>query len=280
MMAPQFPGGVRYQAAYAGMEHQHMQQMPPHQPQHLYASAHGSGAPSPAPGVAEDDTSQAQQDNAEGGAASQSQQQPSQQQQQQQQQVPPVPYGAVPPPYYAGGMGMHQRGPSGPHPGYHPQFVGGPQQIPVGPGGGPYRHMYPMQPGGMAPNAQVRGPGGAPYYGGPGAPVPYPPGAYVGLNMMEDESNFRGGGGGRNSGRGRGGGRTGRGGRRGGGRGGGGRNFNNSYHQQHGGRHGGQNNQSHNPQQENPSASEGGNAQPDKGASGPNQTPKSEESTQ
>ena len=171
---------------------------------------------------------------------------------------------------------MHPRGPVGPHPGYHPQFVGGPQQIPVGPSGAPYRHMYPMQPGGMGPNAQLRG---APYYGGPGAPVPYPSGAYVGHNMMEDESSFRGGGGGRNSGRGRGGGRTGRGRKGTGGRSGGGRNYSNSYSQQHGSRHGGHN-QSHNPQEENNSAADGGNTQPDKGAPVSNQSAKSEGNVQ
>lgn len=271
MMPPHFPGNLRYQAGYGGMDQQQMQQIPPHQAQHLNSSAHGSGAPSPAPGSMEEDASPVQHENLEeGGAASQPQQQPSQQQQQ--QQVPPLPYGAVPPAYYAGAMGMHPRGPGGPHPGYHPQFVGGPQQIPVGPGGAPYRHMYPMQPGSMPPNAQVRG---APYYGGPGGPVPYPPNAYAGHNMIEDESNFRGGGGGRNSGRGRGGGRTGRG--RKAGRAGGGRNYNHSYNQQHGGRHGGQNNHSHNSHQEtNPAAADGGNAQPEKGAAGPNQSVKSE----
>lgn len=69
--------------------------------------------------------------------------------------------------------------------------------------------MYPMQ-GNMTPNVQLRGPGG-PYYGAPVAPVPYPPGAYVGPGMIEDDQNVRGGRGaarggrpGRRGGRGRG----------------------------------------------------------------------------
>ena len=129
--------------------------------------------------------------------------------------------------------------------------------------------MYPMQPGGMPPNAQVRGPG-APYYGGPVTPVQYPPGPYVGHNMMDDESSFRGGGrgggrGGRGSGRGRGGRRGGR----------GGRGYNSYHQQQHGGR-GGQN-QSHNAPPENWSTADAGNNQPDNGSSGPSQHAKLED---
>lgn len=277
MMNPQFAGGVRYQQGYGGMDQQHMPQMQPHQAQHVNSSTHGSGAPSPAPGSTEENPALAQQD-AEGTISQSSDAQPQQGQAQPpppQQQVP-VPYG-VPPPgaYYGGGMGMHPRGPGGPHPGYHPQFVGGPQQIPVGPNGAPYRHMYPMQPGGMPSNPQVRGPG-APYYGGPGTPVPYPPGGYAGHNnMMDDESAFRNGGrgggtGGRTSrGRGRG---------RGSSRGGRGRgNYNGYQQQQHGGR--GQNqSQGHNGPPENWSSADNGNSPPENSTAGPSHsTPKSEE---
>lgn len=231
MMNPQFPG-VRYpQGTYGGMD-QHMPPMQP-QPQHVN-SGHGSGAPSPGPASVDENTSQPPPEGDAGAPAAPTASVPPQPQQPghpPQQQQPQVQYGVPPPgPYYPGGMGMHPRGPGGPHPGYHPQFVGGPQPM-VGPGGAPYRHMYPMQPnGGMAPNVQVRGPG-APYYGNPVAPVPYPPNAYVGHGMEGDDAGFRGGGRGRG---GRGGGRRAR------GRSGrGGRGYN-SYHQ-HGGRHSGQN---------------------------------------
>lgn len=238
MNPPQFPGGVRYAAAGYGMDQsqqqqqqQHMAQQMQAQPQHA-PPAHGSGAPSPNPASTDENAAQApQQEGGEAAPAAPAAPMPQQPQQpgqppQQQPQVP-VPYGVPPAPYYGGQM-MHPRGPGAPHPGYHPQFVGGPPQM-VGQAGGPYRHMYPMNPGGMAPNVQVRGP--APYYAGP-VPVPYPPNQYVNHNMMDDDPGFRGGQG---RGRGRGGGR-GRG--RRGGRGG--RNYNN-YHQ-HGGRgHQGQN---------------------------------------
>jgi hypothetical protein len=128
-------------------------------------------------------------------------------------------------------MAMHPRGPGYPP----PQFVGGPQQMQVGPGGAPYRQMYPVQPGAMPPNMHMRGPGGTPYYP---SPMPYPPGAYAyppPAGSMDDGDHGYG--------RGRGRGRDGRGrdGRRGGrgaggrGRGPGGRGGYNTSYNPHGG---------------------------------------------
>lgn len=277
MMNPQqFPGGVRYAAAGYGMDQsqqqQHMAQQMQAQPQHA-PPAHGSGAPSPGPTSTDENAQAPQQEGGEAAPAApaapmpQQPQQPGQPPQQQQQQVQ-VPYGVPPAPYYGGQM-MHARGPGGPHPAYHPQFVGGPPQM-VGQAGGPYRQMYPMPPGGMAPNVHVRGP--QPYYTAGPVPVPYPPNQYVNHNMMDDDPGFRGGQG---RGRGRGGGR-GRG--RRGGRGG--RNYNN-YHQ-HGGRgHQGQNqngpsgpseNWSSGPDNSNTQADGGGGGMP--GPSGANQSGK------
>ncbi|CAB9515436.1 binding protein [Seminavis robusta] len=265
MMNPQFPG-VRYPGY--GMDQQHMPQMQP-QPQHIAANpAQGSSAPSPGPTSGEEEGGQAaSQPDGDAAATQQSSAPPPQQQQQQQpgqpqqpQQVPVPPYGVPPHGAYYTGMAMPPR-PGAPHPGFHhPQYVGGPQQIPVGPGGAPYRHIYPMQPGGMAPNVQVRGPGG-PYYGGPVAPMPYPHGGYVGHNIMDDDQGFRGGRGGGRGGQGRGRGRGRRSGR-------GGRGYN-SYHQQHGGgRHSGNNNQnSQNMPAENWTPGDGG------GAGAPQQDP-------
>lgn len=110
----------------------------------------------------------------------------------------PVPYPPNASPYHYGvGMPM-QRGPGGPQMGgYHPQMVGGPQQIQVVPGN-PYRHMYGMP----QPPPQMRGPSGAPYY--PNVPPHYP--HYMG----GEGDDYRGGGrGGRGAGRGRRGGRKG-----------------------------------------------------------------------
>mmetsp|Transcript_11702 Transcript_11702/g.21592 ORF Transcript_11702/g.21592 Transcript_11702/m.21592 type:complete len:276 (-) Transcript_11702:1204-2031(-) len=148
-------------------------------------------------------------------------------QQQQQQQQMSMPYNMPPGAYFAGGaMGMPPRGPA-----YPPQFVAGPP-MPGRPGVAPYG-VFPMPPGGVPPNMQMRGPNGAPYYPGPNGPMPYPPGAYMGHGMMDDggDPNYRGRGG-----RGPGGGRGNRrpGGRsRGGGRGG--RGSYNSHHQNAGG---------------------------------------------
>eukprot|EP00529_Nitzschia_sp_RCC80_P004273 CAMPEP_0113482632 /NCGR_PEP_ID=MMETSP0014_2-20120614/23021_1 /TAXON_ID=2857 /ORGANISM="Nitzschia sp." /LENGTH=933 /DNA_ID=CAMNT_0000376159 /DNA_START=624 /DNA_END=3425 /DNA_ORIENTATION=- /assembly_acc=CAM_ASM_000159 len=165
------------------------------------------------------------------------QQQSQHHQQQQQQQQFPMHYNMPPQAYYAAGgsaaMGMP------PRPGtYPPQFVTGPpHQMPIQQraGAGPYG-MYPagMPPGGIPPNLQMRGPNGAPYYGGPNNPM-----MYMGQHGMVDDGsdpNFRGRGGGGGGGRvgGRGGrGRnsrhhTGRGGR-GGGRGGYNNNINSSH---------------------------------------------------
>lgn len=201
MIPPQYPG-VRYQPPYVAIEQQ-MSHMPPHQPQHVQATGGSgtSGSPPAVPANEEDSTQEAD--------ASQHSVLP-----QQPQQIP-MHYN-VPPPgaYYGGTMGMHPRGP-----GYPPQFVGGPQQIPVRPGAGPYSHMYPMQPGSLPPNMHMRGPGAAPYYPGPNGPIPYPPGGYgVNHGMMDDDPGFRGRGGRGSGGRGRRG--RGRGGGRGPGRGG------------------------------------------------------------
>jgi hypothetical protein len=224
MMNSQFPG-VRYQHPYPGMD-QHASQMQPQQPQHAQVAptpaSSGAASDGQAPVAAGEEESVPGQ---EGDASQQSAAPP-----QQPQQVP-MPY-SVPPPGAAPYGHMYPMQPRGP--GYPPQFVGGPQQMPVRPGASPYGHMYPMQPGGMPPNMHMRGPGGAPYYPGPNGPMPYPPNAYSGHGMMDDsDPNFRGRGGGRGPagrrGRGRGGSARGRGGRGG--------NFNGyNQQQQQGGR--------------------------------------------
>lgn len=210
MMNPQFPGGMRYPAPYPGMEQQHsgVPQMPSHQPQHVQMQANSAGSePTAGTGATEEEGATQQE-----GESSQSTTAPHPQQS---QQAPMQQHGQVPLPYGVPPPGNFYMRPGAPHPGFHPQFVGGP--------GAPYRHVYPMQvqPGGMPP-PQVRGPGGPYSFGGP-----VYPGAYV----MEEDPNFRGG----NYRGGRGGGRGGnyRGGR-GGGRGGRGRGGR-GYHQ-HGGR--------------------------------------------
>lgn len=215
MMNPQFQG-MRYPPQFAGMD-QHGGVMQIQQPQHMQSQqaqpmASGSppsstGAPaseSGAPAASEGESSAPQ--SQEGGSAAQ----PGPAAPQHPQQAVPMPYN-VPPQgaYFTGGqMALHPRGP-----GYPPQFVGAPQQIPVGPGGGSYRPMYPMQPGAMPPNMHMRGPGGAPYYPGPNGPIPYPPNAYGGHGGMMDDGDgtFRGRGRGQGRGRGRGGRRGGRG---------------------------------------------------------------------
>lgn len=176
MMNPQF-AGVRYQAPYTGME-QHVSQIQVHQAQHSHpSSSQASGVAS-----ASGQNSEIDSGNSEGDA---SQHPPTPQPQQQQLQIG---YN-VPPPaaYFGGGMTIHPRGP-----GYPPQFVGATQQVPVGPAGAPYRQLYPMQPGGMPPNMHIRGPTGAPYYPGPNGPIPYPPSAFVGHGMMDEDPGFRG----------------------------------------------------------------------------------------
>ena len=176
MINPQFPG-VRYQTPYTGME-PHVPQIQSHQASHSQpppSSASGSSGAS-AQGNSEIDSG-----NPEGDT---SQQPPPPQPQQLQMAYNVPPPGA----YFGGGMALHPRGP-----GYPPQFVGAPQQVPVGPAGAPYRQLYPMQPGGMPPNLHLRGPTGAPYYPGPNGPIPYPPGSYVGHSMMDDsDPGFRG----------------------------------------------------------------------------------------
>jgi len=242
MMNPQYPG-MRYPSAY-GME-QPMSQMQ-HQAPHTQAtpsvpSAPSSGnAPTPTPGSGPSTTASSDDEGRQQGGDDSSQtqapaggQQPQRSQEQQAgqpghsqgqpQQQMPMPYNVPPNAYFSAGMAMPPRGPG------YPQFVGGPQQIAGRPGVPPYG-IYPMQPGGMPQNMQMRGPNGAPYYPGPNGPMPYPPNAHM-YPMMDDGGRGRGG---RNSNGGRGG--RGRGGRSG--RGGRGRsNYNNNgsggknYHQ-------------------------------------------------
>eukprot|EP00531_Pseudo-nitzschia_arenysensis_P006491 CAMPEP_0116124068 /NCGR_PEP_ID=MMETSP0329-20121206/5089_1 /TAXON_ID=697910 /ORGANISM="Pseudo-nitzschia arenysensis, Strain B593" /LENGTH=819 /DNA_ID=CAMNT_0003618035 /DNA_START=211 /DNA_END=2670 /DNA_ORIENTATION=+ len=229
MMNPQYPG-MRYPSSY-GME-QPMSQMQ-HQAPHVQAqatpsvpSAPSSGnAPTPTPGSGPSNTTssddEGRQQQSEDSSQTQTQTQASgQQQSQRSQQQPdqpvhsqgppqqqiPMPYNVPPNAYFSAGMAMPPRGPG------YPQFVGGPQQIAGRPGVPPYG-MYPMQPGGMPQNMQMRGPNGGAYYTGPNGPMPYPPNAHM-YPMMDDGGRGRGGrssNGGR-GGRGRGG-RSGRGGR-------------------------------------------------------------------
>jgi len=136
----------------------------------------------------------------------------------QQQQIP-MTYNVPPNGYFSAGIGMPPRGPG------YAQFVAGPQQIAGRPGVPPYG-IYPMQPGGMPQNMQMRGPNATPYYPGPNGPIPYPPGAHMGYPMMDDGGRGRGG---RSSNSGRGGrGRSGR-----SGRGRGRSNYNNSTNNNH-----------------------------------------------
>lgn len=212
MMNPQYPG-MRYPVSQ--MQHQAPQATP------SVPSAPSSGnAPTPTPAGSGPSSSastsndeQGQQNNEEASQASAGQQQPQRSQQSDQsvhsqgppQQQMPMQYNVPPNAYFSGGMGMPPRGP-----GY--QFVTGPQQMAGRPGVPPYG-MYPMQPGGMPQNMQMRGPNGAPYYPGPNGPMSYPPNAHM-YPMMDDGGRGRGGrssNGGR-GGRGRGG-RSGRGGR-------------------------------------------------------------------
>mmetsp|Transcript_37150 Transcript_37150/g.42758 ORF Transcript_37150/g.42758 Transcript_37150/m.42758 type:complete len:999 (-) Transcript_37150:1211-4207(-) len=211
MINPQYQG-MRYPPASYGIE-QTMPQMQ-HQPPHTQAapsvpSDPSSGnAPTPTPGSGlsignEDDSTRTSRDGndtsqKQGGGQQQppqrSQQQqldqpqgPPHQQQTQQQQIP-IPYNVPPGAYFtAGGIpGMPPRGPG------YAQFVTGPQQIAGRPGAPPYG-IYPMQPGGMPPNMQMRGPNGVPFYPGPNGPIPYPPGAHMGFPMMDDggQADFR-----------------------------------------------------------------------------------------
>jgi len=245
IMNPQY-SGMRYPSSY-GME-QPMSQMQ-HQAPHVQAqatpsvpSAPGSGnVPTPTPisglsnaNVNDDDQARQQREDDVSQTLAQAggqQQQPQRSQQQQsdqtihsqgppQQQQIPMPYNVPPNAYFSAGMGMPPRGPG------YAQFVAGPQQIAGRPGVPPYG-IYPMQPGGMPQNIQMRGPNATPYYPGPNGPIPYPPGAHMGYPMMDDGGRGRGG---RSSNSGRGG--RGRGGRSG--RGGRGRsNYNNSSNSNH-----------------------------------------------
>eukprot|EP00934_Nitzschia_sp_Nitz4_P000099 Nitzschia sp. Nitz4//scaffold96_size78090//12139//15166//NITZ4_005485-RA/size78090-augustus-gene-0.0-mRNA-1//1//CDS//3329560546//99//frame0 len=231
MMNPQF-SGMRYPPQYAGMDQAGMvPQMPPQQPHGGPPTATpptSSGAPPTTGDAAQAPAKEepAQSETPQEGESSQPAQQ-SQSHQQQPQQAVPMPYGVNPQgAYFAGNaMAMHGR-----NAGYPPQYVG--QQMPVAPGGAAYRPMYPMQPGAMPPNMHMRGPGGTPYYPGPGGPMPYPPGGYG--HGMGDDDAFRGrGGGGRGTqGRGRG---------RGGRRPSGGRGRGNYQGQPYGGQHSGRN---------------------------------------
>jgi translation initiation factor IF-2 len=201
-MNHQYPS-MRYHGGYVGME----QPFPPGQmhPQHMPPQPPPQEAQQVSPGHEE-------------------------QQQPQQQTAEPVPLGIQQQMDPQGQMGHHagvphpystnvahfpynnqmqiQRGPGGPQMGgYHPQIIGGPQQMPVAPGN-PYRPMYsvPQHPPSM------RGPNGGNYY----ANMPPQYSHY----MTAEGDDYRGGGrgGGRMAGRGRRGGRS-KGGRMGNGRG-------------------------------------------------------------
>lgn len=101
-------------------------------------------------------------------------------QQPQQHQIP-IPYNVPPGSYFAGGIpGIPSRAGGG-----YAQFITGPQQIAGRPGGPPYG-IYPMQPGAMPHNMQMRGHSGVPYYPGPNGPIPYPPGAHMGYPIMDE----------------------------------------------------------------------------------------------
>lgn len=229
MMNPQYHG-MAYLPQYPTMDQPGVPQMPHQPPQHMQPPnggprtgqlpPTGTTAPASLAAPAPNSDGETNGPSSPDGDASQtvaapSQQGPQSHQQPLQQQLMTSPYN-VPPQggYYPGGaIAMHPRGPGG----YQPPFVGAPQQMGVGPQGTPYQQMYHMQQG-MPPNMHMRGPGGAPYYGGPVGPTPYAP-VTVGYNhgMMEDPDAFRGRGRGPGRGRGRGGGR--RGGGRGPGRG-------------------------------------------------------------
>ncbi|VEU33499.1 unnamed protein product [Pseudo-nitzschia multistriata] len=235
MMNPQY-AGMRYASSY-GME-QHMSQMQ-HQGPHVQAqatpsisSAPNSGnAPTPTTGggsssgnanASEEDPARPSREGDEGSQSQtqgSGQQQPPQRSQQQQPDQPVQPQGPPqqqqqmpvqfqPNAYFTPGMAMPPRGPG------YAQFVGGPQQIGGRPGV-PQYGIYPMQPGGMPPNMQMRGPNGAPYYSAtPNGHMPYPPSSHMGYPIMDDAGRGRGG---RNNNGGRGGrGRSGRTGPRGG----------------------------------------------------------------
>jgi chemotaxis protein histidine kinase CheA len=220
MINPQYPG-MRYPQPVPQMPLQG-QQMQTGGPGAIPATNSNASAAGATAAVTNDDDSTPTQDGDSSQPSAGGQQKP--QQPGSDQPGPPTQHQmamayAVPPgAYFAGGsMAMPPR-----VPGYPPQFVAGPQQIPGRPG---VYGMFPMQPGGMPPNMPMRGPNGAPYYPGPNAPMPYPPGAFMGHGMMEDginDPNFRGRGRGPSGGRGRG---RGRGGGRGRGRGG----YNNNH---------------------------------------------------
>jgi len=210
IMNPQY-SGMSYPSSYQPMSQ--MQHQAPHVQAQATPSAPNSGnAPTPTPGGGPSNANANDDEDASQTGGQQQQPQRSQQQQSdqsvhsqgppQQQQIP-TSYNVPPNAYFQPGMGM-------PRPGY-PQFVAGPQ---LGRPGVPPYGIYPMQPGGMPQNIQMRGPNATPYYPGPNGPMPYPPGAHMGYPMMDDGGRGRGGrssNGGR-GGRGRGG-RSGRGGR-------------------------------------------------------------------
>jgi len=112
---------------------------------------------------------------------SQPQGQTNHQQPQQQQHQIPIPYNVPPGSYFTGGIpGIPSRAGGG-----YAQFITGPQQIAGRPGGPPYG-IYPMQPGAMPHNMQMRGHSGVPFYPGPNGPVPYSPGAHMGYPIMDE----------------------------------------------------------------------------------------------
>lgn len=187
MMNPHFT--MRYAGGYPGMEQPVAPgpQAPQHaqQPQQHQTAQQAEDSPPSA------DDEQQQQTSEE------TTQSPLQQPQAQQPPHPgvPVPYPQNAAPYPYGNLPIPQRGPGAPHmAGYHPQMVGGPQQIPVVRSGNPYGHMYgmPQHPPQMRPN-------GSGYY--PNAPPHY-------QHYAMNDEEYRGGGrGGRGGGRGRRGGR-------------------------------------------------------------------------
>ncbi|KAG7346949.1 LsmAD domain containing protein [Nitzschia inconspicua] len=196
MMSPQY-GGMRYPPQFG--RDQTMAQMQHHQgqpPQGAMPPSASSGpgnavSTSSSPTNANDGEGTPSHDDSSHPSSAQQQHQRSQHQPPDQQGLPhqqlSMPYGVPPGAYFPGAMGM-------PRPGY-PQFVPGPQQIQGRPGVAPYG-VFPMQPGGIPPNMQMRGPNGAPYYPGPNGPMPFPPGAYMGHAMMDDgggDPNYRGG---------------------------------------------------------------------------------------
>lgn len=280
MPVPMHHPYMRY-PAYNAMGQHAMPMQPPHVPQQPQPQQQGGagveGPGSPPPGGLVDETSQQQGGNAGNPLNPPTQQQqadmPPTSQAQGQPGGVPIPYGVPPnagaPGYYPGGIPMHGQAPA--HIRGYPQMP--PQQIPVVPGGNPYRmygpapgHMQQQSAGSMPgmPPGQMRGPG---YPGFPGTPgMQYPPSNYpTGMGHMsngveDDGQGYRGpqgrGSGGRGGGGDRGGGgRHGRRASRKNGRGGSARGF---HH--HGGHQGHQQSNGHHHQQHSASSDTSGHS--------------------